>query len=362
MINTLTLPTPLYTPIGLAISLKSSLLNHSCVPNTVHVFSGSSSVLRANGSITSGTELTTSYIDSSFSSAIRQHELRERYFFNCTCSDCSSNQTLARPDPPLPVTKLSQADQKKLQELEDSAAQLLIGARGQHSAVALPQLARGFMKYSTRPATQIHYPLWRQPLAKLRAELILTLLSLKRWVPALILSMVQNLKADTVTYPNPANPVRVARLWVLARLVGQVGGLANEGSSEGGGDLFGEVEAAKALADRFQIDWGVLVWALVSDVASKVVQSHGPTNSLTREILTEFKQLRDEMRAMGGTEPNAATLKPIWERLQEMAKDGWGWWREWERKRVERSEKLIAEGEMKGVLEGMELLYGGDPE
>jgi hypothetical protein len=65
---------------------------------------------------------------------------------------------------------------------------------------------------------------------------------------------------------------------------------------------------------------------------------------------------------MGGSEPSETTLKPARERMREMVKDGWTWWRDWERKRTERSGKLIAEGEMKGVLEGMELLYSDDPD
>ena len=358
----MTLVTPVFTPIGLALSLRSAFLNHSCSPNTVHVFSGGRCTVKSLGPLPVGAELTTSYIDRSFPPSVRQLELKSRWFFDCSCSACSSSTTLDRADPPTAFSSLPEHELKALFELEDDAAGILISAQGARPAQALPQLARAYRKFSTPPATKVHYPPWRQPLSKTRTELMLALLAFRRWVPALLLHLVQYVLSDPVTFPGDKHPVRVAHGWILARLVAEVGARAHAENGEDEDERV-ENEAAKALAERFQINWGVLLWSFVSDVAGKAVDSHGEKSRLVAEVGKEYMRLSEEMRSMGGQPPPPETLKLVQERLAVIAKEGWQWWREWERNRVGGEGRLIRRiEEATGTEKAIEVLCSDDPD
>ncbi|TDL19586.1 SET domain-containing protein [Rickenella mellea] len=106
--NTFTLTTPSVSPIGVTISPLVALINHSCDPNASIVFPRSSPpnenaikepVLRvvALRDIPPGTEILTTYIDITLSTAKRREALLETYNFTCNCSACS-------PPPDVPKT------------------------------------------------------------------------------------------------------------------------------------------------------------------------------------------------------------------------------------------------------------------
>ncbi|RMZ77444.1 hypothetical protein DV738_g4338, partial [Chaetothyriales sp. CBS 135597] len=89
-VNCLTLTDAVLEPVGIALDPLAALLNHSCEPSCVIRFdilgSISVDVLRP---ISSGEELTISYIDNTQPLNYRQADLTSRYFFKCTCPRCS---------------------------------------------------------------------------------------------------------------------------------------------------------------------------------------------------------------------------------------------------------------------------------
>ncbi|KAG8931655.1 hypothetical protein FRC02_002421 [Tulasnella sp. 418] len=98
--NSFTLTDPSLTPIGVAISPVTALINHSCQPNAVVVFPRASSVFEAGRNpidvvairdLLPGEEIFTSYIDVSLPHRHRARELKERYMFDCTCPLCTVN-------------------------------------------------------------------------------------------------------------------------------------------------------------------------------------------------------------------------------------------------------------------------------
>lgn len=77
-------------PIGHALYLTSSLLNHACKPNCARYFNGNQVFIRNLIVIPSNNELTISYgLNSDFDNyKDRREQLRERFGFECLCKDC----------------------------------------------------------------------------------------------------------------------------------------------------------------------------------------------------------------------------------------------------------------------------------
>lgn len=75
-------------PLGTGLYPVISIINHSCLPNSVLVFEGRLAVVRAVQRISKGTEVLISYVETAGSTVTRQKALKEQYFFSCTCSRC----------------------------------------------------------------------------------------------------------------------------------------------------------------------------------------------------------------------------------------------------------------------------------
>ncbi|KOM41628.1 hypothetical protein LR48_Vigan04g182600 [Vigna angularis] len=76
-------------PVGTGLYPVISIINHSCLPNSVLVFEGRSALVRAVQHIPAGTEVVISYIETAGSTITRQKALKEQYLFTCTCPRCS---------------------------------------------------------------------------------------------------------------------------------------------------------------------------------------------------------------------------------------------------------------------------------
>ncbi|PHU14610.1 Histone-lysine N-methyltransferase ASHR1, partial [Capsicum chinense] len=75
-------------PLGTGLYPVVSIINHSCLPNSVLIFEGRMAVIRAVQHIPKGTEVSISYIEMAGSTATRQKALKEQYLFSCTCIRC----------------------------------------------------------------------------------------------------------------------------------------------------------------------------------------------------------------------------------------------------------------------------------
>lgn len=80
-----------YLGIGFDPVLCSA--NHSCDPNVDQIFNQPETILRAVKPIKKGDEIFTRYIDVSNPRTIRQHELQNRYYFDCECPKCTKGPT-----------------------------------------------------------------------------------------------------------------------------------------------------------------------------------------------------------------------------------------------------------------------------
>ncbi|MQL97940.1 hypothetical protein Taro_030639, partial [Colocasia esculenta] len=75
-------------PLGTGLYPIISIINHSCLPNSVLVFEGRRAVVRAVESIIEGTEISVSYIDTASATKKRQKDLKDQYLFTCACPRC----------------------------------------------------------------------------------------------------------------------------------------------------------------------------------------------------------------------------------------------------------------------------------
>ena len=79
-------------PIGTGMYLVASKLDHSCHPNAVVTFQGTTLHLRTTERFAPGTEARISYIDQLALTDDRKTQLEEQYYFTCTCSMCKDKE------------------------------------------------------------------------------------------------------------------------------------------------------------------------------------------------------------------------------------------------------------------------------
>ncbi|MCJ1378416.1 hypothetical protein MMC17_001514 [Xylographa soralifera] len=326
LINSLTLVTPTYTPLGLSLSPTAALLNHSCTPNTCISFSGSTLSIRTLRPIPKDTELTISYIDITNPAATRRADLRSRYFFSCACPACSATppQTLGRVDPPpalaaaLSPTQLDGLETRARILVQESLDPAILA---QGPSVRLKPLQEALALF----APQKTYPHYRQPLAALRAELVLVLLAAQQWVPALAHSLLTYFRIDPFLFPEAVHPVRVVHKWVLLKLVLQVAAVGQEGD-----------EGVRALERKWGVEWGVVVWGLLMEVEGSVGGSHGVDSRFAAEVRREGDRFRVDARGGPYAEvgPGRRDVEREWAKLRKVADEGLAWWEDREEKRV----------------------------
>ncbi|XP_031426953.1 histone-lysine N-methyltransferase SMYD1b isoform X2 [Clupea harengus] len=75
--------------VGVGIFPNLCLVNHDCWPNCTVVLNHGKVELRSLGNIKLGEEITVSYVDYLNLSHERKRQLKDQYFFDCTCDHCT---------------------------------------------------------------------------------------------------------------------------------------------------------------------------------------------------------------------------------------------------------------------------------
>ncbi|XP_062323249.1 N-lysine methyltransferase SMYD2-B [Osmerus eperlanus] len=76
--------------MGSAIYPDVALINHSCSPNVIVTYKGTTAEIRAVQDMSTGDEVLISYIDLLYPTEDRNDRLRDCYFFTCDCKECKS--------------------------------------------------------------------------------------------------------------------------------------------------------------------------------------------------------------------------------------------------------------------------------
>ncbi|KAI4880549.1 hypothetical protein NFI96_034154, partial [Prochilodus magdalenae] len=91
--------------LGSAVFPDVALMNHSCCPNAIVTYRGTSAEVRAVQDIVKGEEIYTSYIDLLYPTEDRIERLRDSYYFSCNCKEC---KTKSKDKAKMKLRKLSE--------------------------------------------------------------------------------------------------------------------------------------------------------------------------------------------------------------------------------------------------------------
>lgn len=233
LVNTLTYTTPTLDPIGLCIDPVAALVNHSCAPNAVVLFSPHEGLqIRSVAPIAQDEEITLAYVDTTYPHATRQKELLQRWFFECCCTLCSSTEHIDNANIAIPAPSLTQP---------------------------LPSALAALKSHYSRPQSKPYH----QPLAALHSTIAKHLLSSKSYVEALRHEITIYNQIDNVLYPQ-LHPITIRDNFVIAVLMLEVGS----------GHAFN-------INDH---DWILATRGVWTDISNGVLKSHGQQSAFAKIV------------------------------------------------------------------------------
>ncbi|KAI9728269.1 MAG: hypothetical protein M1834_007762 [Cirrosporium novae-zelandiae] len=304
LVNTLTLVTPTYDPIGLCLDPLVSLINHSCRPNAVISFSGPRLSIRSIAPIKKDEQITISYIDCTEPFKRRQHELTSKYFFTCKCKECILKDKGDRDAfTPEPTTEEKKKDLLK----EDTNARAALWKASHESSSPTEKVETLLLGTRNLQKTGC-WPVSRQPYALLLQDLAVGLIEAGQWILAFINCIQIYFDIDPIHFPIPHHPVRVVHNWRFTMLALQVSNLDNKGALK-----------------EYELHWGVIIWGLLNEVASNVDRSHGAESEFAEMVKRKVEEVRVDMSRSddnddggAGSLPTYTDVEREWKKLREI--------------------------------------------
>ncbi|KAF3086663.1 hypothetical protein TWF569_008562 [Orbilia oligospora] len=281
LINSASVVTQTFDPIGLCLAYQSAMFNHSCDPNAVMMFDGRQLSIRSLKEITKDTEITISYIDNLASRKERKEELKSRYFFDCSCSLCSSGvQPLESLQCPkckglitTNTTTCTNCGEGVTEDELTAAIALSTSITTQRTkkkadksiALTLKSLKQ---LYGTRvlPST---FP----PIPQLHRDLATSYIDEGNWKSAFLHLLTPYVKVYPNMYATPYHPVRIVGTFTLAMVLIQVAVDEPEG--------FGE-----------RIDFTKVLYGLLTEVCGNVEKSHGGNSSFAEMASRKMEEVK----------------------------------------------------------------------
>lgn len=306
-VNSFTLVTPEYDPLGACLDLKVALANHSCEANAYIVMDGPQVSLRSLTTIPKDAEVFISYIDSSFSLRHRKGQLAQKYFFDCSCSKCTKGPTLREDvylrdvnDAPRRILEAIDtemvrewcagseerakiaATHKTEAELRDFRLTVLNHRLQQNQELARREGEKRHLEDGLRLCQESRmFRFDRQPFASMVHDYMVALIGEGQLHRAFRLAVVKYFHIVPYHYPTPHHPLRVVHAWTLAQLALYV---ATERESE------------QTLAwERRGLDYGVVVFGLLKEAELNVGKSHGTSSRFAKMVQAKVEEVTTDM-------------------------------------------------------------------
>ncbi|TVY18552.1 SET domain and MYND-type zinc finger protein 6 [Lachnellula arida] len=303
------------TPIGLCYEPTLALANHSCVPNAFIMFDGRGVSLMALDPIRAGEQIFISYVDFTQSRDQRRAELKQRYFFDCECEKCKHDYTPYRvckestaiSSEKLALlydykTLLSQADEREqeIQAMQQELHDLKESISVTHSLIDLSKTTASeterlnFLKQAISDLSlyKTHKLFALPSYPTILDELYLAYIDNEHLTSALILLLFIFLNCDIYNWPQPNHPIRVTRLFTIARLLKYAASLEPAALAQSLPFIPREI-----LAGIDFIDATHAVLILVSELAPL---SHGQGTRLVGQVELELREVEEVQRLRGG--------------------------------------------------------------
>ena len=226
------------------------------------------------------------YSDTTNPTSARQSELRNRYFFSCSCSSCSADFTNGLPDP--------------CQDPGFAAAEALAVRLHVEASVLPPERASVLLQDALDSLDP--YPPHRQPKPSILHTAFLNAIANQSWAIALSFALEAYFYVDPLLYRLSWHPVRVVRKWVLLRLVIQIAGLV----SDGGGSI-------QAL-EKFCVQWQVVAMGIFQEVSNAISFSHGNNSPFAAEV-----KVFGEAAGIGRERVSNQLVEEEWVKLRKIA-------------------------------------------
>ncbi|KAF2647611.1 SET domain-containing protein [Lophiostoma macrostomum CBS 122681] len=299
--NSLTLITPTLDPLGIVFDASLSVINHSCDPNACIMMDGPEISLRTLKPIKKDEEIFISYIDTTNPYPRRQSELKSRWFFTCRCSKCLKgpvlleDQWISQPneidgkwkdladkfigteewatDPANYVG--DEPDQKRIAAIQGHA----FAQYEEEQGTPEPAEAIKVIKDAMRMCYQSKlWPVYRQPYAALRDDLIVNMLAVGDYQGAWQQCAKRYWHILPKLHPRAFHPVRVVQVWQSAMLA-----------------YYLQAEGGMAGADVAPI-----ALLLVMEVMNAAPLSHGKDSTFARSVEKKFGEMVLDMQAGAG--------------------------------------------------------------
>jgi SET and MYND domain-containing protein len=295
--NSLTLITPTLDPLGIMVDPMLCHINHSCDPNVFVMMDGPKVSIRTLRPIKADEEIFISYIDTTNPYTRRQSELKSRWFFDCGCTKCQKGPTLLEDKWAIEPQRLAKqvktvADTLIKAEAFASDPANYVGESKDERRVAAIQ-GRAFENYEKAQQTTDAeeairiiendmrmcyesklWPVYRQPFAALRDDLIVNLLLLGQYQVAWAQCAKRYRYITPKLYPEPHHPVRVVQTWQMAMLALY---LSSEGVAMG-------------------VDLGPIAYMLILEVAEVSKLSHGEDSAFSKSVKRKLDEEAAEVR------------------------------------------------------------------
>ncbi|CZT45736.1 uncharacterized protein RSE6_06073 [Rhynchosporium secalis] len=340
--NAFRITLPDNTPVGLCFSPTLARANHSCDPNAFIVFDSNTVSLRALRPIKLEEQIFISYVDPTEDIILRQSRLKERYFFTCKCPRCVSEENVyehfiwcEREDESRGKDGRRMEVLNPRQELLKTAERCQIYIRQNTSLLAATNSSKtaSLLKQSRdntqkSPQTRIGYLLSAlkchsslndntifafPPYPEIVHETYLTYIDMQAFTPALITILFLFFNCDMFTYPQPHHPVRVIRLYTIAKLLKHLASLnpteilQDISSISTGTNIssFSNLSMMEDIAKAMQgLDFIKSFHVMVILAWSEAKKSHGEESRFVKEIEAEIGDVEEVQRLRGPTGEN----------------------------------------------------------